>query len=95
MTPERLSEVLQMCEAGEAGPDGFREFASKTTLTLYITHGNATIVAQAIEAIVHKGGELRARTAKGEVWFINLEDVFAASVDGRAQPKSARKAGFG
>jgi hypothetical protein len=94
MTPERLSEVLQLCDAGEAADDGFREFGAKTTVTLYVTHGSATLVAGGIEALAHKGGEVRARSAKGEVWFLNLEDIFAASVDGKVTSKTQRKAGF-
>jgi hypothetical protein len=94
MTPERFSEVLALCEAGDAGEDGYREFTPKATLSLYVNHGNATVVAASIEAIAQKGLELRARTSKGEVWFIDLADVFAASVDGRVSAKSARKAGF-
>jgi hypothetical protein len=39
-----------------------------------------------------KAGNLRVRTAKGEVYYLALEDVFAASVD--AAPAQARKTGF-
>ncbi len=39
--------------------------------------------------------QAHARTTKGDLYVISLEDVFAANIEGAAKSKSERRAGFG
>jgi hypothetical protein len=96
MSPEQLDEILNvLCEAGPEGPGGFRDLPEKVRLTLYAARNGVGLTVPTIEAVARKGLSLHARTAKGELYVVQLEDVFAANVDGKVKPKSERKAGFG
>ena len=94
MTPEHLNDILKICEASE-GDGGFRELPPKTTLTLYLSKGGVGLTVPSIEAIAVRGHNLQARTTKGDLYVVSLEDVFAANVEGRMKSKTERRAGFG
>lgn len=94
MSPEHIQEILQICEAGTADDRGFRELPPKTTLTLYLQKNSVGLTIANIEALVVRGHQLHARTQKGDLYLVSLEDVFAANIEGRAQSKGARRAGF-
>ena len=96
MSPEQLDEILSTtCEAEPAGASGYRDLPEKVRLTLYAARGGVGLTVPEIEAVARRGLSVHARTAKGELYVVQLEDVFAASVDGKARPKTERKAGFG
>jgi hypothetical protein len=96
MSPEQLDEIVNtMCDAGAEGAGGFRELPEKVRLTLYVARGGVGLTVPGIEAIARKGLSVHARTAKGELYVVQLEDVFAANVEGKIKSKTERKAGFG
>jgi hypothetical protein len=94
VTPEHLQEILQLCEAGAEGDRGFREFPQKTTLTLYLAKDSVGLTVTGIEAIAVRGHRAHARTVKGDLYVLTLDDVFAANIEGRAKAKAERRAGF-
>lgn len=93
MSPEDIQEILKVCEATN-GENGFRELPQKTTLNLYLAKNGVGLTVNNIEAVALRGHHLQARTQKGDLYMVVLDDVFAANVEGRAQPKGARRAGF-
>ena len=95
MSPDHLQEILQMCDASKANEQGFREFPQKTTLTLYLAKDSVGLTVASIEAVAVRGHQAHARTTKGDLYVISLEDVFAANIEGAAKSKSERRAGFG
>ncbi len=94
MSPEHLQEILEICDASKPDERGFRELPQKTTLTLYLSNGGVGLTVTEIEAVAARGHHVQARTRKGDLYVLSLEDVFALNVEGRAQSKSARRAGF-
>jgi hypothetical protein len=95
MDPEHFHNILSLCEAGPADDRGFREFPPKTTLSLYLAKHGVPLMVASIEALAVKGQHVHARTTKGDLYVLSLEDVFAVNIEGRAQAKSGRRAGFG
>jgi len=94
MTPEHINDILKICEASE-GDGGFRELPQKTTLTLYLSKGGVGLTVASIEAMALRGHTVQARTTKGDLYVVALEDVFAANIEGRMKSKTERRAGFG
>lgn len=94
MSPEHLQEVLQLCDAADADANGFRQLPKNTTLTLYVAKDSVGLTVANVEAVSHRGHHLQARTTKGDLYVLSLDDVFAANIEGRAQSKGARRAGF-
>jgi len=94
MTPVHINDILKICEASD-GEGGFRELPQKTTLTLYLSKGGVGLTVSSIEAVALRGHTVQARTTKGDLYVVSLEDVFAANVEGRMKSKTERRAGFG
>lgn len=94
MTPENINDILKICEASE-GEGGFRELPQKTTLTFYLSKGGVGLTVPSVEAIALRGHTVHARTIKGDLYVVSLEDVFAVNVEGRMKSKTERRAGFG
>jgi hypothetical protein len=94
MTPDHINEILTICEASSS-EGGFRELPNKTTLSLYLARAGVGLTVPSVEALAIKGQVIHARTNKGDLYVVPLEDVFAVNIEGRLQPKAARKAGFG
>lgn len=94
MSPEHLHEILELCDASKPDERGFRELPQKASLTLYLSNGGVGLTVSEVEALASRGHHVQARTKKGDLYVLSLEDVFAINVEGRAQPKSARRAGF-
>jgi hypothetical protein len=91
MTQEHLSAILELLSA-KPDKDGWSTFSDGRGLTLYAGHDGVQLTVPRVEAISVKSGIVRARTAKGEVYIVALEDVFAAAAEAAAT--QARKAGF-
>lgn len=94
MSPENLTEILQLCDASAADERGFRELPQKTTLTFYLAKDSVGLTVPNVEAVNLRGHHVQARTSKGDLYILSIEDVFACNVEGRAQSKGARRAGF-
>jgi hypothetical protein len=91
MNQDHLSAILDLLSA-KVDKEGWSTFADGRALTLYVAHAGVQLTVGRIEAVAAKGGLLRARTSKGEVYLLALEDAFAASID--AASTQARKPGF-
>jgi hypothetical protein len=91
MTQEHLSAILDLISA-KPEKDGWFTFPDGRGLTLYVSHDGVQLTVPRLEAIAVKGGLVRARTAKGELYLVSLEDVFAAAAEATAT--QVRKAGF-
>jgi len=91
MTQEHLSAILELISA-KAEKDGWSTFPDGRGLTFYAAHDGVQLTVARVEAVAVKAGLLRARTSKGELYLLALEDVFAAAAE--ATPQQARKAGF-
>jgi hypothetical protein len=91
MIQEHLSAILDLISA-KTEKDGWSVFPDGRGLTLYAAHDGVQLAVPRVEAIAVKGGLLRARTSKGELYVLALEDVFAVAAE--ATPTQARKAGF-
>jgi hypothetical protein len=91
MTPEHYAALI---EASGAKKDekGFSVPPEGKLLTLYVSSGSATLSVQRIEAVRHEGTLVHARTKKGELFILALEDIFAGAVE--ETQGSNRKAGF-
>lgn len=94
MSPEHLQEILELCEASTADDRGFRELPGKTALTLYLACEGVGLTISEVDALAVRGHHVQARTRKGNLFVLALEDVFAANIEGRAEPKPGRRAGF-
>ena len=91
MTEEHLTALLTAAEA-KRDDEGFTRPAEGRTLTLYLATGSASLTVSKIEALRVDKDLVRARTTKGEIFLVELKDVYAGSVD--TSGGSARKAGF-
>lgn len=91
MTQEHLAAILELISA-KPDKDGWSTFADGRGLTLYAAHGGVQLTVARVEAVLVKAGLLRARTTRGEIYLLALEDVFAAAAEAAAV--NVRKAGF-
>jgi hypothetical protein len=91
MTEEHLSALLAAAEA-KKDDDGFVRAAEGRTITLYLATASASLSVIKVEAVKIDKGLLRARTSKGELFIVELKDVYAGSID--TTGASVRKAGF-
>ncbi len=91
MTQEHLSAILDLISA-RSEKDGWFVFPDGRGLTLYASHDGVQLTVPRVEAVLVKSGLMRARTSKGELYLLALEDVFAAAAE--ATPTQVRKAGF-
>lgn len=84
--------MLAVLPAGQDA-EGWATPPEERKLTLYASHDGGALTVNEVEAVKLDGKLVRARTHKGEVFVLAVEDVFAASLDGPVV--SGRKAGFG
>jgi hypothetical protein len=91
MTPEHLSLFLAAAEA-KKDDQGWMRPKQNRSLTLHVAASGVSLVVGRVEAVKVEGPLLKARTVKGEVFVLALEDVFAGAVD--APSNLDRKAGF-
>jgi hypothetical protein len=91
MTQEHWAALV---EASGAKKDdkGFLAPPEGKLLTLYLSSGSASLSVQRIEAVRLEQGLVHARTKKGEVFVLALQDIFAGAVE--ETQGSSRKAGF-
>jgi len=89
-----LDHFAALIEASGAKKDdgGFFAPPEGKVLTLYVSSGSATLSVQRIEAVRQEQGLVHAKTKKGELFVLALQDVFAGAVE--ETQGSSRKAGF-
>ena len=95
MSPETFAETVTLCDAAAPSDQGLRDLPARTTITLYLSHGGVGLTVASVEALALKGLTVQARTTKGDLYLFDLSDIFAANIEGKAQPKASRRAGFG
>lgn len=93
MTEDMLRTLLDDIGA-KRDDDGVIRLPEGQLMTLYAAHDGVPLTVGKVEALRLTNNVVRARSAKGESFFIAREDLFALSVDGGDQIKSGRKAGF-
>lgn len=86
-----IEAVLKLASA-TYGDEGWREVAEGKTISFYVGHAGSTLNIQRTVAVRVDGPLVHARTSRGELYVVTLEDLFAGVVEGSAQ--SSRKAGF-
>jgi hypothetical protein len=91
MTQEHLAAILEIISA-KSERDGWSTFPDGRALTIYAAHDGVQLTVARVEALAVKSGLVRARTTKGEMYLLALEDVFAAAAETAAT--QVRKAGF-
>ena len=91
MIQEHLAAILELVSA-RSEKDGWSTFPDGRALTFYAAHDGVQLTVARVEAVAVKAGLLRARTTKGELYLLALEDVFAAATE--ASATQTRKAGF-
>ncbi len=94
MTEQMYQAILEEAEA-EIDADGTATLPAERSLTLYGAHDGVSVSFARVVAIEQKDGIVSAQDAKGELFMVHLEDLFAAAITGGAAKKgSRRKAGF-
>ena len=93
MTEEMFRAVLETANV-KSDKDGWATLPEGRLMTLYAAHNGVQLTVAKVEALRTAQGIVRARSSKGEVFLLNLDDLFAAALDGGADAAAGRKAGF-
>jgi hypothetical protein len=91
MTEEHLAALLGTAKA-KKDDEGWQVPSEGRLVTLYVASNGASMNVGRVEALQAQGTLLKARTVKGELYVLALEDVFAAAIEPPAA--TGRKAGF-
>jgi hypothetical protein len=91
MTQDLLGAILETI-AAKSDKAGWSALPEGRTLTLYAAHDGVQLTIARVEAMSAKNGLVRARTVKGEMYLVSLDDLFAMAAE--ATPTQARKPGF-
>lgn len=91
MTEEHLTALLKASGA-KKDADGWQVMAEGRHLTLHVGFNGASLNVARVEALRHEGSLLSARTSRGDVYVLAMEDVFAGALEPAAS--TGRKAGF-
>lgn len=93
MTDDMFRSLLDDIGA-KRDDDGVLHLPEGKLVTLYAAHDGVSLTVAKVEGLRLSNGVIRARSVKGESFFIAREDLFAISVDGGTQVQAGRKAGF-
>jgi hypothetical protein len=93
MTEDMLRTVLDSSN-GKMESEGWHRLPEHQLLTMYAAHDGVQLTVAKVEAVRVDKNVVRARTTRGETFFLALEDLFAVAVDGNPQQPTGRKAGF-
>jgi len=91
MTEEHFLAVVSAAEAKKNAQGWW--VVDGRHVTLYVSASGTSLTVSRVEMMRVDGPFLKAKTVRGELYVLALEDVFAGAVDGETQ--SARRAGFG
>jgi hypothetical protein len=91
MTQDQLTAILDAISA-KADKAGWSALPDGRSLTLYVAHDGVPLTVARVDTLSVKNGLARARTVKGEMYVIVLDDLFAVAAEGT--PSQARKPGF-
>ncbi len=90
MEIEHLNALLEL--AGTDEDEGWKVLRDERTLTLHAANQGVALNVAKVRRVRNEGPLLYTENVTGEAFIINLNDVFAGSVD--ASNKASRKAGF-
>jgi hypothetical protein len=98
MTDEMLHAVLETAGA-KLDKEGWSSLPEGRTMTLYAAHAGVSLTIGKVEAVkvasATKANRIAwAKSSKGEIFVIELDDLFAAALDRGNDPQAGRKAGF-
>ncbi|MDI1449233.1 hypothetical protein [Polyangium sp. 6x1] len=93
MTEDMFRTVLDSVGV-TTDPEGWLRLPEGQVLTLYAAHDGVALNIAKVESIRMAHGVIRARSNKGETFFVAREDLFAVSLDGGTKVSTGRKAGF-
>ena len=92
MTEEHLTALLAAAEA-KKDDQGFMRPADGRTWNLYVGANGTGMNVSKVEALKVERELIRARTVKGELFILALQDVYAGAVEA-GTTGGGRKAGF-
>ena len=90
MTGDQLGALLKLAEATKAD-DGWSALGQHT-LTLHTAYNGASLSLARIDSIKVQGAMLYAKTARGEIHVVILDNIFGGSIE--PSKETGRKAGF-
>lgn len=91
MTQEHLYALLAAAGAKKDG-DGWMKAPDGRHLTLHVASNGASLSVSKVEAIRVDNSLVHARTIKGDLFILAMNDLFAGAVEGVGA--TGRKAGF-
>jgi hypothetical protein len=92
----RIERILRFAlqKAGATEHEGEHRLPDDKLLTLYAGHEGTSLTVQKVAKVRVEEGLIEATSAKGELFLVAIDDLFAVSVAGTAQSPSSRQAGF-
>jgi hypothetical protein len=91
MTEAHLTAIVEASDA-KKNAQGWWVMQEGRHVTLYVSSTGTSLTVGKVEALRVDGPLVHARSVRGEVYIVALEDVFAGQVE--PQPQGARRAGF-
>lgn len=91
MTEEHLTALLKASEA-KKDAEGWHVMAEGRHVTLHVGFNGASLNVSRVQAMRHEGALLSARTTRGDVYVLAMQDVFAGALE--PATSTNRKAGF-
>lgn len=91
MTQDHLSLLLEAANATQDA-QGWQRLPEQHHISLYVASGGGALTVSRVDALRSNGDFLEARTTRGELFVLALEQVFAGAVEGATSAQ--RKAGF-
>lgn len=93
MTEDMFRTVLETVGV-TTDKEGWLRLPEGQLMTLYASHDGVALNIAKVECLRMVHGVIRARSSKGETFFVAREDLFAVSLDGGNTVAAGRKAGF-
>jgi hypothetical protein len=91
MTEEHFAAFLETAQA-KKDDSGWMSVGEGRHIALYAAANGGSLSITRVQALRVQGGLVSARTTRGDLFAVHIEDIFAASAD--AVPGATRKAGF-
>lgn len=93
MTDEMFRTVFETAGA-RADKDGWIGLPDGRHMTLHAAHDGVPLTIGKVEAVRTVHRIVTAKTSKGELYVLSLDDLFAAAFERGAETTAGRKAGF-
>jgi hypothetical protein len=94
MTDEMFRTVIETAGT-RSDKDGWASLPDGRLMTLHAAHAGVPLTIGKVEAVKAAQRVLWARSSKGELYVVDLDDLFAAAFErGTSETTAGRKAGF-